>query len=276
MAQEKGSYSAFEGSPISQGKLQYHLWNDDSKSENSLPWTSEDHPMRSQCPEGFTFPTLDWSSLIEECKKGMRNSLLVCQMPTASTSQILGNNEALEPFTSNIYTRSVLSGDFVIVNKYLYRDLHSIGMWNKSIVDQILEGDGSIQHIETIPQDIRNIYKTVWELSQKTIIDLAAERGPFIDQTQSMNLFMNHPTNSKLSSMHIYGWKQGLKTGMYYLRSTAAKKAVQFSILKDRSPLNASALKETKPKTSEPAPKNRSPIKEKIVCTDEICTVCSG
>jgi ribonucleotide reductase alpha subunit len=149
-------------------------------------------------------------------------------------------------------------------------------MWNKSIVDQILEGDGSIQHIETIPQDIRNIYKTVWELSQKTIIDLAAERGPFIDQTQSMNLFMNHPTNSKLSSMHIYGWKQGLKTGMYYLRSTAAKKAVQFSILKDRSPLNASALKETKPKSSEPAPKNRSPIKEKIVCTDEICTVCSG
>jgi ribonucleoside-diphosphate reductase alpha chain len=186
-------------------------------------------------------------------------------MPTASTSQILGNNEALEPFTSNIYTRSVLSGDFVIVNKYLYRDLHSIGMWNKNIVDQILEGDGSIQHIETIPQDIRDIYKTVWELSQKTIIDLAAERGPFIDQTQSMNLFMNHPTNSKLSSMHIYGWKQGLKTGMYYLRSTAAKKAVQFSI-----------LKETKPKTSEPAPKNRSPIKEKIVCTDEICTVCSG
>jgi ribonucleotide reductase alpha subunit len=276
MAQEKGSYSAFEGSPISQGKLQYHLWNDDSKSENALPWTSADHPMRSQCPEGFTFPTLDWSSLIEECKKGMRNSLLVCQMPTASTSQILGNNEALEPFTSNIYTRSVLSGDFVIVNKYLYRDLNGIGMWNKGIVDQILEGDGSIQHIDTIPQDIRDVYKTVWELSQKTIIDLAAERGPFIDQTQSMNLFMNHPTNSKLSSMHIYGWKQGLKTGMYYLRSTAAKKAVQFSILKDRSPLNASALKETKPKTSEPAPKNRSPIKEKIVCTDEICTVCSG
>jgi ribonucleotide reductase alpha subunit len=259
LAQQKGSYSAFEGSPISQGKLQYHLWNEVDKTDNILPWTSSDHPMRKQCPEGFTFPTLDWSSLIEDCKKGMRNSLLVCQMPTASTSQILGNNEALEPFTSNIYTRSVLSGDFVIVNKYLYRDLKSIGLWNKDIVDQILEGDGSIQHIEQIPQDIRDIYKTVWEISQRTIIDLAAERGPFIDQTQSMNLFMNHPTNSKLSSMHMHAWKLGLKTGMYYLRSTAAKKAVQFSI-----------LKESKSKTPEIAPK------KKIVCTDEICTVCSG
>jgi ribonucleoside-diphosphate reductase alpha chain len=261
LAQEKGSYSAFEGSPIHKGKLQYHLWYDESNNEIHLPWSGKDHIMRSQCPSDFAYPVLDWTALTESCKKGVRNSLLVCQMPTASSSQILGNNEALEPFTSNIYTRSVLSGDFVIVNKYLYRDLKAIGLWDKVIVDQILEGDGSIQHINSIPSQLRDKYKTVWEISQKTIIDLAAERGPFIDQTQSMNLFMNHPTNSKLSSMHLYAWKKGLKTGMYYLRSTAAKKAVQFSILKENKPKTSNTLESSK---------------KKIVCTDEICTVCSA
>jgi ribonucleotide reductase alpha subunit len=261
LAEKEGPYSAFEGSPVQEGKLQYHLWKEELDDNNRMPWTSANHPMRSNIPNGLNIPVLDWESLINKCKKGVRNSLLICQMPTASSSQILGNNEALEPFTSNIYTRSVLSGDFVMVNKHLYKDLKPLGLWTKSIINQILEGDGSIQHITELPSSIRDKYKTVWEISQKIIIDLAAERGPFVDQTQSMNLFIDHPTHAKLSSMHLYGWKQGLKTGMYYLRSKTARSAVKFSVIKEQK-------KETLT--------SKEGNKKKFICTDDICTSCSA
>lgn len=264
LAQLEGPYSKFEGSPISQGKLQYHLWYDISNDIDHLPWTDASHPMRKQIPEGLDIPILDWSSLIEKCKKGVRNSLLLANMPTASTSQILNNNECIEPFTSNLYSRSVLSGDFIIINKHLYKDLRQLGLWDKPLVDQIIEGDGSVQHLDQIPDSIRKKYATVWELSQKLLIDYAADRAPFIDQTQSMNLFIDHPTNSKLSSMHMYTWKKGLKTGMYYLRSKPAKAAVKFSILKDTAKSSSQQAAATKP------------VKKNIVCTDEICTVCSA
>lgn len=166
-------------------------------------------------------------------KHGVRNSLLVALMPTASTSQILGNNECFEPYTSNLYTRRVLSGEFIIVNKYLFKDLVRLGLWNDEMRNQIFASNGSIQQIEIIPDALKEIYKTVWEVKQKTLIDLAADRGPFICQTQSLNLFMENPTFSKLSSMHFYAWKKGLKTGIYYLRSKAAAEAIKFTVKKE-------------------------------------------
>ena len=163
----------------------------------------------------------------------MRNSLLVAPMPTASTAQILGNNEAFEPFTSNIYSRKVISGDFTIVNKYLYKDLKDLGLWSQDIVNKIILAGGSIQSIDGIPENIKNLYKTVWEISQKTLIDMSVDRGAFIDQSQSLNLFIAKPTISKLSSMHLYSWKRGSKNGIYYLRSKPATEAVKFSIMKE-------------------------------------------
>ena len=176
-------------------------------------------------------PRWDWQMLKEEVAKyGIRNSLLLALMPTASTSQILGNNECFEAYTQNLYSRRVLSGEFIVVNKYLMKDLVKLGMWNEEIKNKIISANGSIQHIQEIPEEIRQIYKTVWEIKQKAIIDMAADRGAFICQTQSLNLFVENPTYSKLTSMHFYAWKQGLKTGMYYLRTKAAAEAIKFTV----------------------------------------------
>jgi ribonucleoside-diphosphate reductase alpha chain len=169
--------------------------------------------------------------LKEEVKTyGVRNSLLLAPMPTASTAQILGNNECFEPYTSNIYTRRTLSGEFIVVNKHLMRDLINLGMWNDNIKNRLIAANGSVQNIAGIPQNIKDLYKTVWEISQKTIIDMAAERGAYICQSQSMNVFLQDPNFGKLTSMHFYAWKKGLKTGMYYLRSQAATSAIQFTV----------------------------------------------
>ena len=180
-------------------------------------------------------PTLrwDWYTLkAEVLKHGVRNSLLVAPMPTASTSQILGNNECFEPYTSNIYVRRVLSGEFVVVNKHLLKDLVELNLWNDDMKNQIMSHNGSIQAIAEIPAAIKEIYKTVWEIKHRALIDMAADRGAYICQSQSLNLFVDAPTSSKLTSMHFYGWRKGLKTGMYYLRSKAAAQAVQFTVEK--------------------------------------------
>ncbi|AGH31193.1 ribonucleotide-diphosphate reductase subunit alpha [Ostreococcus lucimarinus virus OlV5] len=207
LAEAQGSYETFEGSPASQGVLQFDMW------------------------EGETKLNYDWDVLKERIKeKGLRNSLLMAPMPTASTAQILGNNECFEPYTTNIYLRRTLAGEFVIVNKHLVNDLKKIGLWSKDMKDLMVKAGGSIQNISDIPDDIKNLYRTVWEIKMKDVIDMAADRGRFIDQSQSMNLFMESPTMSKLSSMHMYAWKQGLKTGMYYLRSKAKARPIQFSL----------------------------------------------
>ena len=173
----------------------------------------------------------DWDALREQVKKhGVRNSLLLAPMPTASTSQILGNNECFEPYTSNIYTRRVLSGEFIIVNKHLLKDLIELGLWNEQMKNRLIEANGSIQQIKGIPKYLKEIYKTSWEISQKSIIDMAADRGAFICQSQSMNIFMQDPNFGKLTSMHFYAWKSGLKTGMYYLRTKAAADAIKFTL----------------------------------------------
>lgn len=221
LAQVEGPYSTYEGSPISNGEFQHNLWgiNDNELSGN---W--------------------DWEKLRTEVKKhGVRNSLLVAPMPTASTSQILGNNECFEPYTSNIYTRRVLSGEFIIVNKHLLEDLVELGLWNEGLKQDIMRANGSIQHIENIPQDIKELYKTVWEMSMKDIIDMSRHRGYFIDQSQSLNLFMEGATMAKLTSMHFYAWKSGLKTGMYYLRTKSAVDAIKFTLdnVKKQEPVEA-------------------------------------
>jgi ribonucleoside-diphosphate reductase alpha chain len=208
LAIQDGAYETFKGSPLSQGKFQFDLWNEKPASNR---W--------------------DWENLrLDVMNHGVRNSLLVAPMPTASTSQILGNNECFEPYTSNIYTRRVLSGEFVIVNKHLLRDLVNLGLWNNSVKDKIITANGSIQNIAEIPADIKELYKTVWEIKMRNIIDMAADRGAYICQSQSLNLFINSPNASKLTSMHFYAWKKGLKTGMYYLRTQAASQAVKFTV----------------------------------------------
>ena len=207
LAEVDGPYETFEGSPASQGVLQFNMW------------------------EGETKLHYDWDALKERIKeKGLRNSLLMAPMPTASTAQILGNNECFEPYTTNIYLRRTLAGEFVIVNKHLVDDLKEIGLWSKDMKDLMVKAGGSIQNIVDIPDEIKKLYRTVWEIKMKDVIDMAADRGRFIDQSQSMNLFMESPTMSKLSSMHMYSWKKGLKTGMYYLRSKAKARPIQFSL----------------------------------------------
>ena len=209
-AQRDGTYKSYKGSPISKGEFQHNMWG--VKDEDlSGRW--------------------DWAKLRKDVKKnGVRNSLLVAPMPTASTSQILGNNECFEPYTSNIYTRRVLSGEFIVVNKHLLEDLVKLGLWNEELKQELMKANGSIQHIDFIPQDIKDLYKTVWELSMKDIIDMARHRGYFIDQSQSLNLFMEGATMAKLTSMHFYAWKSGLKTGMYYLRTKSAVDAIKFTL----------------------------------------------
>lgn len=209
-AKEDGAYSSFKGSPISEGKFQHNLWGIKDE-ELSGRW--------------------DWGKLRKQVMKhGVRNSLLVAPMPTASTSQILGNNECFEPYTSNIYTRRVLSGEFIVVNKHLLEDLVKLGIWNENLKQELMRANGSIQHIDIIPEEIKELYKTVWELSMKDIIDMSRQRGYFIDQSQSLNLFMENANYSKLTSMHFYAWKSGLKTGMYYLRTKAAVDAIKFTL----------------------------------------------
>jgi ribonucleoside-diphosphate reductase alpha subunit len=212
LAEISGSYESFEGSPASKGILQPDMWEGETKFSGRY----------------------DWDAMRERVKsKGLRNSLLMAPMPTASTAQILGNNECFEPYTTNIYLRRTLAGEFVVVNKHLVEDLKRVGLWSKEMKDLMVKAGGSIQNIVDIPEDIKKLYKTVWEISQKCIIDMAADRGRFIDQSQSMNLFMESPTMSKLSSMHMYAWKAGLKTGMYYLRSKAKARPIQFSLEPD-------------------------------------------
>jgi len=215
MAKEETPYSTFKGSPISEGLFQHNLWNIKDE-ELSGRW--------------------DWAGLRKEVvKHGVRNSLLVAPMPTASTSQILGNNEAFEPYTSNIYTRRVLSGEFIVVNKHLLNDLVERGLWNEDLKQEIMRHNGSVQNIERIPADLKELYKTVWEMSMKDIIDMSRHRGYFIDQSQSLNLFMQDANYAKLTSMHFYAWKSGLKTGMYYLRTKSAVDAIKFTLNNDKA-----------------------------------------
>ena len=207
LAQVHGAYETFQGSPASEGILQYHMWN----VEPSDLW--------------------EWEKLIEDIKThGLRNSLLLAPMPTASTSQILGNNECIEPYTSNMYLRRTLAGEFLVMNKHLVQDLIDLNLWSKDIKDDIIHHDGSVQHIKDFPDHLKQIYKTCWELSQKTLIDQAADRGSYICQSQSLNLFIATPDFKKLSSMHFYAWEKGLKTGIYYLRSQSSAKAIKFTL----------------------------------------------
>ena len=210
LAIENGPYESWKGSPISEGILQFDMW----KVKPTERW--------------------EWDLLKEEVKKhGVRNSLLLAPMPTASTAQILGNNECFEPYTSNIYTRRVLSGEFIIVNKHLLRDLVKLGIWNDRLKNKLMASNGSVQNIDEIPENIKALYKTAWEISQKVLLDMAADRGAYIDQSQSLNIFMENANFAKLTSMHFYGWKAGLKTGMYYLRTKSATDAIKFTLDKE-------------------------------------------
>ncbi|UTW65905.1 ribonucleoside-diphosphate reductase subunit alpha [bacterium SCSIO 12643] len=241
LAIKEGVYESYVGSPISQGLFQFDLWN----VTPSNRW--------------------NWDELRSEIKEhGVRNSLLVAPMPTASTSQILGNNECFEPYTSNIYTRRVLSGEFIVVNKHLLHDLNQLGLWNSEIKNRIMMENGSIQNIDEIPEDIKALYKTVWEIKQRAIIDMAADRGAYICQSQSLNLFVESPTFAKLTSMHFHAWKSGLKTGMYYLRTKAARDAIKFTVNTDQNQkLTAQQIQEA----------------EALACSIENpdnCEMCSG
>ncbi|MFM9946881.1 MAG: ribonucleoside-diphosphate reductase subunit alpha [Saprospiraceae bacterium] len=207
LAEKNGAYESYKGSPASQGELQFDMWG----VQPSDRW--------------------DWADLKARIQKhGIRNSLLLAPMPTASTSQVLGNNECFEPYTSNIYTRRTLSGEYIVVNKHLLKDLIGLGLWSDEMKHKLLAANGSVQNIPDLPQDLKDLYRTVWELSQKAIIDMAADRGAFICQSQSMNLFVENPNYGKLSSMHFYAWQKGLKTGMYYLRSKAATDPIKFTV----------------------------------------------
>jgi len=242
VAEEEGPYSTYIGSPMSEGKFQYDMWG-------ITPLTDNDN-------------SLDWSSLKEKVNKhGVRNSLLMAPMPTASTSQILGFNECIEPFTSNIYTRRTLAGEFIIVNKHLMRDLEKLDLWNENMKQQIIARNGSIQGIEEIPESIQKLYKTSWEIKQKTLIDMAAARGAFICQSQSLNLFVADPNYAKLTSMHFYSWKQGLKTGIYYLRTRAPVMAQKFTV---------------DPELQKAAEKSEQERLHKKYAPDEGCTMCSA
>ena len=247
-----GPYETYVGSPAQKGMLQFDLWG---LQKNDLSGR------------------YDWDAMKDDLKRyGLRNSLLVALMPTASSASILGNIEAFEPITSNIYTRKVLSGEFIMLNKHLVKDLLKLGLWNKEIKDKIILHSGSVQQVEEIPEDVRQLYKTVWEISQKAIIDQAADRGAFVCQTQSMNIFLSNPTVANLTSMHFYGWSKGLKTGSYYIRSKPARKAVQFT-------LDPSMIKK-KRESDKIDKKDKKEIETEFegeVCTmEEGCITCSS
>ncbi len=223
LAKEHGPYETYEGSPISQGKFQFDLWNEEPGNR----W--------------------EWDVLRDEIKEhGVRNSLLMAPMPTASTSQILGNNECIEPYTSNIYSRRTLSGEFAVVNKHLLRDLVKLDKWNDTIKNKLIAANGSVQEIDDVPDNLKELYKTAWEISQKVIIEMSADRGAYIDQSQSLNIFMENANFAKLTSMHFYGWKAGLKTGMYYLRTKAARDAIKFTLIKASSKSQSQKLRKLK------------------------------
>jgi ribonucleoside-diphosphate reductase alpha subunit len=242
IATVEGPYETYAGSPMSQGQFQYDLWG-------ITPLTERDN-------------TLDWAALkAKVATQGVRNSLLVAPMPTASTSQILGFNECFEPFTSNIYTRRTLSGEFIIINKHLLRELIRLDIWSEDIKQQIIARNGSIQGIDEIPPAIQSLYKTSWELKQKTLIDMAAARGAFICQSQSLNLFVADPTYAKLTSMHFYGWKKGLKTGIYYLRTRAPVMAQKFTV---------------DPELEQAARHSEDERRRKLQEADEGCVMCSA
>lgn len=247
LAKKDGHYETFPGSPASKGILQFDMWDVTPSSR----W--------------------DWDSLKKSIiKDGIRNSLLLAPMPTASTSQILGNNECFEPYTSNIYTRRVLSGEFVVVNKHLLKDLVELGLWDNDMKTKIISANGSIQNIAEIPANIKELYKTVWEIKQRSLIDMAADRGAFICQSQSLNLFVDTPTAAKLTSMHFYAWKKGLKTGMYYLRTQAATQAVQFTVEKQGG-------QQIQPVIAKGGDVSIDDIPEGAVCTmEEGCVTCSA
>ena len=231
LAKEEGHYETYPGSPASKGILQFDMWG----VKPSDRW--------------------EWDILRDEIKQfGIRNSLLVAPMPTASTAQILGNNECFEPYTSNLYTRRVLSGEFIVVNKYLLRDLVKLGLWSEEMKNKIIQGNGSVQHIQEIPQNLKELYKTAWEISQKTIIDMSADRGAYICQSQSLNVFMENVNFAKLTSMHFHSWKAGLKTGMYYLRTKAATDAIKFTLDKSKLAQPAVNAGEKSEKVREAAP----------------------
>jgi ribonucleoside-diphosphate reductase alpha chain len=242
LSKELGPYSTYEGSPVSKGIFQPDMWG----VTPSTRW--------------------EWNVLKEEVLKyGVRNSLLLAPMPTASTAQILGNNECFEPYTSNIYTRRVLSGEFIIVNKHLLKDLVKAGLWNKDMRQKIMTANGSVQNIKEVPQNLKALYKTAWEISQKAIIEQSADRGAYICQSQSLNIFMENANFGKLTSMHFYGWEKGLKTGMYYLRTKAATDAIKFTVEKTIA--------------AEPAAINIETQQAEIACSlddPENCEMCSG
>jgi ribonucleoside-diphosphate reductase alpha chain len=247
LAKVSGAYETFEGSPVSQGVFQFDMWNVTPTNR----W--------------------EWDVLKEEVKTyGVRNSLLLAPMPTASTAQILGNNECFEPYTSNIYTRRVLSGEFIVVNKHLLKDLVKEGLWNKDMRQKIMASNGSIQNISEVPQYLKELYKTAWEISQRAIIDQAADRGAYICQSQSLNVFMENANFGKLTSMHFYGWEKGLKTGMYYLRTKAATDAIKFTV--DKSVVEESVAQTIQNQSVEDQ-------QAAIACSldnPEGCEMCSG
>jgi ribonucleoside-diphosphate reductase alpha chain len=254
LAKAEGHYESFPGSPASKGILQFDMWD----VTPSNRW--------------------EWDVLKEEIKEhGLRNSLLLAPMPTASTAQILGNNECFEPFTSNMYMRRVLSGEFPIVNKHLLRDLVQLGLWNNDMKNKIMLHNGSIQNIDEIPDNIKAIYKTVWEIKQKDLIDMAADRGAFIDQSQSLNIFMESPTYAKMTSLHFYAWEKGLKTGMYYLRSKAGADAVQFTVDKSTT---AIPIAQSEPSENESVTEDINPeVISQLSCSldnPEGCEACGS
>ena len=245
LAEELGHYETYEGSPSSQGQLQFDLWN----VKPSDRW--------------------DWKSLKERiAQSGLRNSLLIAPMPTASTSQILGNNECFEPYTSNIYNRRVLSGEFQVVNHHLLQELTQMGVWNDDMKNQLIADNGSIQNLAGLPEEVKALYKTAWEIPQRALIDMAADRSAFIDQSQSLNVFISNPSASKLTSMHFYAWKKGLKTGMYYLRTRAAVDAIKFTV--DTEKLAKSV------KVSDAEKENNMAALVCSLADPEACVMCSG
>jgi len=269
LAVTNGSYDKFEGSPASQGILQYDMWN-------VVPITDPSSAaIRASKNYSWKIPELDWSELKEQVKKGLYNSLMVAPMPTASTSQIMGNSECFEPFTSNLYSRKVLAGHYPIVNRHLYNDLKKIGAWNKQNLENIIANNGSVQSLD-IPRELKLIYKTVWEISQKIIIDMAADRGAFIDQSQSMNIYIARPTKSKTSSMYIYAWEKGLKTLSYYLRSTASVDPVKFTLDMVSDPTKKKGNEHLGEKSSPKASDHTNDSGIKYNCTDDVCIPCSG
>ncbi|MFK7948240.1 MAG: ribonucleoside-diphosphate reductase subunit alpha [Saprospiraceae bacterium] len=243
IAAKDGAYSTYEGSPVSQGIFQYDMWG----ATPSKRW--------------------DWEGLkADVAKHGVRNSLLLAPMPTASTSQILGNNECFEPYTSNIYSRRTLSGEFVVINRHLFKDLVELGLWNEEMKERLIAANGSVQHIDEIPQSLKDLYKTVWEISQRVIIDMAADRGAYICQSQSMNLFVESPNFKKLTSMHFYAWQKGLKTGMYYLRSKAAVDPIKFTLSQKHQRKFVGAKKEAVAVVEETAPACRLDDPDCLMC----------